>query len=95
MTEQQAYSWLTQPGIQATLFSHDRDTDEALRVAINHLKDAPKVGRWLPTTEEDTVDPDESKCSICGAVHLVQSDWLGCPSCFSRIDFATIEANRK
>ncbi len=39
MTDKQAYSWLMQPGIQATLFNYDRHTNEALRVAIKSLKE--------------------------------------------------------
>ncbi len=39
MTEKQAYSWLIQPGIQATLFHYDRDTNAALKVAIKALKE--------------------------------------------------------
>lgn len=37
MTEKQAYSWLTQMGILTMLFRFDKDTNEALKVAIESL----------------------------------------------------------
>ena len=37
MNKIEAYSWLTQPGILATLLHYDRDTNEALKIAIKSL----------------------------------------------------------
>lgn len=38
MSKMQAYSWLIQPGVQATLYGYDKHTNKALKVALSALK---------------------------------------------------------
>ncbi len=45
MKEIVALNWLNQPGIKAVLFNHDRDTNEALKVAINALQKSVEAQR--------------------------------------------------
>lgn len=48
MNKEQAYSWLIQPGIQATLFHYDKDTNEALRIAIQALAEKEHKNEKVP-----------------------------------------------
>ncbi len=37
MSNNKAFRWLTQPGVLATIFHYDSDTNDALRTAIVNL----------------------------------------------------------
>lgn len=45
MKEIEALNWLNQPGIKAVLINHDRNTNEALKVAINALQKSVEMQR--------------------------------------------------
>ena len=52
MTDNEALSWLMQPGIQTTLFNHDKNTNGALMRAIDTLKE--KIEKTQSSTNENT-----------------------------------------
>ena len=64
MSKMDAYRWLTQPGIKAILFKYDKDTNEALQIAIDTLRDElmnetndniPKVLSEVSEMEQDVI----------------------------------------
>lgn len=82
MTKQQAASWLSQPGIQATI--HDPHTKEAVGVAIKALTEL-KRGFWYAIDKgEKGYSAGNFRCSVCGepnAAYKAKPNY--CPNCGS------------
>ncbi len=51
MNKKQAYSWLTQPGIQTAVFHYDKTTNEALKVAMETLGGLVMDPSTTPSTD--------------------------------------------
>lgn len=87
MSDKQAYSWLIQPGIQTTMFKHDRQTNEALKRAIDALKkQVPMSYKMIHLPGRTFRDGENGKivnvftynCPCCNQI-LGDSDWDGKP----------------
>ena len=87
MNYREAFSWLNQTGVKATLFNRDRHTNEALKKAIEALKKQVPMSYKMVHAPERTFKNGENgeivnvftyHCPCCNQ-ELGDSDWDGKP----------------
>lgn len=103
MTNREALTWMLQPGIQLTMDKYDRQTKEAINIAVKALKKQVKTPYKIKYKETIHVEIDEPEdvdvfsfhCPCCDQ-EQGDSDWDGhpdaewleyCSNCGQRIDW--------
>lgn len=68
----------------AMKYGYIADGAEKVKKRIANLSSVTPIrpkGNWVKVDGDESVSLDEYKCSCCGGIHSVLSDWKYCPNC--------------